>query len=356
MQGAGQMTSKQWFLIAVAGTMFSALASASEFGEQIASEISVTSYQQCLDNQLYTHAGANRGRNGAQHNPCRSNIAALMTSYGLTVQLQSFTYGGQTYYNVVGTQTGVLYPNVQYVVGAHYDSVSNPGADDNASGVAGVLEAARVLSQYDMPYTIKYIAFDLEELGLLGSAAYVAAHHNDDIRGMVSLDMIAWSGSAGKVDIYAEMPSRFFRNAVRRAIRDYGAGVTVGYEGSSNSSDHASFEDAGIPGCLLIENRYHANPCYHQSCDNVDNAGYLDYELAANVTRAMAGFLADPDDEYCVGDVSADGRIDLSDLAALLAHYGMTSGAEITDGDVDGDGDVDLSDLALLLSLYGTAC
>jgi|GEM_PF-784672 len=58
----------------------------------------------------------------------------------------------------------------------------------------------------------------------------------------------------------------------------------------------------------------------------------------------------------CVGDLVPDGEIGLSDLAHLLGHYGMATGAELEDGDLNGDGDVDLSDLATLLALYGTPC
>jgi hypothetical protein len=60
--------------------------------------------------------------------------------------------------------------------------------------------------------------------------------------------------------------------------------------------------------------------------------------------------------EVCFGDLDGDRDIDLSDLAILLAHYGMTSGAEYEDGDLDEDGDVDLTDLAALLAVYGTSC
>jgi hypothetical protein len=65
---------------------------------------------------------------------------------------------------------------------------------------------------------------------------------------------------------------------------------------------------------------------------------------------------APPCGPECPGDLDGDGDIDLSDLAQLLAHYGMTSGAEYEDGDLDGDGDVDLADLAALLAVYGTSC
>lgn len=56
------------------------------------------------------------------------------------------------------------------------------------------------------------------------------------------------------------------------------------------------------------------------------------------------------------GDLNGDGDVDLSDLAQLLGHYGMTGDATYEDGDLDGDGDVDLSDLAALLAVYGTSC
>jgi hypothetical protein len=61
-------------------------------------------------------------------------------------------------------------------------------------------------------------------------------------------------------------------------------------------------------------------------------------------------------EELCFGDLNDDGEVGLADLAELLGHYGITSGATYYDGDLDTDGDVDLSDLAELLSLYGTMC
>jgi acetylornithine deacetylase/succinyl-diaminopimelate desuccinylase-like protein len=151
-----------------------------------ADEVSEASYRDFLDNWLYTHAGDNRGVGGPEHDLARDNIEDFFLFYGLDVTLEPFQYSGLTYYNVVGTKLGTTFPNQEYIVGAHFDSVSNPGADDNGSGVALVLEAARILTQYDSAYTIRFIAFDREEQGLVGSYAYVSDHIGDDILGMIS--------------------------------------------------------------------------------------------------------------------------------------------------------------------------
>ena len=75
-----------------------------------------------------------------------------------------------------------------------------------------------------------------------------------------------------------------------------------------------------------------------------------DFELVGGFWSGAGG------SQPCPGDVDGDNDIDLSDLATLLANYGVPSGASYTDGDLDGDGDVDLSDLATLLAVYGTTC
>ena len=138
------------------GATLTATTAASDEGMAAADEVSYSSYYDYLDLWLYTHTGDNKGPSGPELIPCRDNIATLMQSYGLDVTLEPFTYGGGTYHNVVGTKLGTLYPDQEYVIGAHYDTVSNPGADDNASGVALVLECARIITQYDSDYTIRF--------------------------------------------------------------------------------------------------------------------------------------------------------------------------------------------------------
>ena len=114
----------------------------------IVSQVDVASYTSIHQNQLYTHLGDNRGANGGpDHDPARDNILAHFQGLGLDAGLDPFVHGGYAGENVVGVKTSAVNPNDVYLVGAHYDSVNNPGADDNCSGVAGVLESARILAQ-----------------------------------------------------------------------------------------------------------------------------------------------------------------------------------------------------------------
>jgi Zn-dependent M28 family amino/carboxypeptidase len=275
--------------------------------DDIVAQVSQTSYQNYLGaggvpGILYTHAGDNRGIGGAQHDPARNNIFNALSDFGLATTLSEFTYNSSTYSNVVAVKLGTVTPNDIYIVGAHYDSASSdpvnkPGADDNASGVAGVLEAAHVLSNYEFASTLVFIAFDCEEQGLIGSNAYATAAkgRGDNILGMVSLDMIAYNTSGGnKADIQGRSASNPVKNALAGAITAYGG---LSYEihtsdsGEYDYSDHAPFEWNGYNACLLIE--HWGNPYYHSASDNVDQANYIDYAFATNMVKGVVGYLGE---------------------------------------------------------------
>ena len=169
-----------------------------------------THYHQDL---LYTYMGDNRGF-GPEHDMAQTNIFNEMSSQpGLSVEMAPFLYSGNEYYNVVGTQTGTDYPEEIFVVGAHVDSVNNPGADDNGTGTAMVMEIARVLSQYRSPRTIKYCAFDREEQGLRGSTAFVADHTGQNIVMAVTADMVGHDSGAYGMDIYSTSSSAWTSTA-----------------------------------------------------------------------------------------------------------------------------------------------
>ena len=264
--------------------------------QQVVDSVSQSQYTYYLaePNLLYTHAGNTRASGTAQHDAARTNIYNQFAGLGLSTSLFSFTRSGGTYYNVVGVQTGRLYPDQIYVLGAHYDSVSaGAGADDDASGVAGVMEAARVLSRYDSNATIVYVAFDREESGLWGSWAYAADanDHNDDIRGMISLDMIAYNlNGANAADIYGRTEANSLKYALKSACQTYG-GISVQVGGPTSNSDHYPFGQHGFNSCILIEDW--GNPYYHTANDNVDVSGYIDYAYATKMTRGVVGWVAE---------------------------------------------------------------
>ena len=277
---------------------------ASQEGQVAAEQVTDATYRYFLgDSQgvegiLYTHDGDDRGVGGPEHDLCRDNIASHFQSYGLTVTLEPFTYSSATYHNVVGTKLGTVYPDQEYVVGAHYDSVGNPGADDDASGVALVLECARILSQYDSDYTIRFVAFSREEQGLIGSYAYVADHAGDDILAMVQADMVAYDTGTNHAYVYGhDDPALPLKNALRQAIADYsyyqGASLTSADQGWISASDHAPFDAAGYQACLLIESLVWSNPYYHTQQDSVDNPNNIKYDYAVRMTRSVVGFLVD---------------------------------------------------------------
>lgn len=277
-------------------------AHASPTGQEIAGQVSGLSYRHYLDDELYTHDGHNRMW-GPEHDLARDNIAAVLESFGLQVELHSFTYNSQTYHNVVATQVGSVYPEQEYIVGAHYDSYcyecdSAPGADDNASGVAGVMEIARVLSQYNTQNTVKYIAFDREEQWMIGSYAYVDDHVNDDIRSMINLDMIAWDGGDYRVVIESQPQNLLLADGLADAVNEYAPDLFAEVF-DAGPSDHMPFEEAGFVACGVVEDDVWTiwnglgNLCYHEPCDSVDTPGYLNYEYAVDIVRSVGGYLAD---------------------------------------------------------------
>jgi hypothetical protein len=269
------------------------LASASDQGLAAAEMVSHDSYYDFMDSWLYTHTGHNRGPSGMHHDLARNNILAFFQSWGLDAALEPFTWYGGTGNNVVATKLGTLYPDQIYIIGAHYDSVNNPGADDNASGVALVLEAARILSQFPSDYTIRFIAFDMEEQGLRGSQAYVAAHSGDNILGMISADMVAYDPGTNHALIYGRSASSLIKTSLGQALTAYGDGLTYTIEGTLDASNHAPFEGAGYQACLLIEGEVWSNPHYHTQQDCFDTPGYLNFDYAIKMTRSVVGWLVD---------------------------------------------------------------
>lgn len=328
-----------------------AAAPASDIGQEVADQVDAASWRHFLDDLLYTHAGNSRGvSGGAQHDLARENIAATFESFGLSVERHQFSWNG-TRQNIIATKVGRLYPDRIFVLGAHYDSVNNGGADDDGSGVATLLELARVYQQYDTAYTIKFCAWDAEEVGLVGSTAYVRERRDELVQAMIQTDMIAHNAGANRQDVYASATAVQLRDALVASFPLYGNGQGVQTNPYAGFSDHAPFDGAQYQALCFVEDNYTANSCYHQQCDNVDTPNYIHYDFAANYVRVIAGYLADHALAMHAGDCDGDGTPDATQIAAdpLLDcnGNGLLDACE-PDGDADcnSNGVPDVCDIA----------
>lgn len=207
--------------------------------------------------------------------------------------------------NIIATKQGTTYPDKIYILSGHYDSISGnqtretraPGADDNASGTAVVLEAARVLFPYQFKHTIKFVLFSAEEVGLVGSGYFAreAYSHDKDILGVVNLDMLAFDSNSDRIfEIHARdvANSQSLGSFLKTNVYDWAPSLSPEYiptEGTSRS-DHASFWEYGYSGILLIEDFDNFNPDYHSIYDLIDNfdqSYYLNLGLLSIVSIAQ---------------------------------------------------------------------
>ncbi len=184
-------------------------------------------------------------------------LLQVFQEYGWSVTGYSFGTKGM---NIVASKNGVLRPFTKVVFGAHYDSMPagiSPGADDNATGVAVILEFARITSEMSFPYSIELVLFDEEEWGLLGSYDYVnRISVNDTIIAMINLDMLGWDGNHDKkVNIHTGNQEYSGALAtVAQQCLDYLP--TLQYSIVTNSpypSDHFPFIQNNLPAIALTE-------------------------------------------------------------------------------------------------------
>lgn len=261
-------------------------------------QVSLARYTVNLRDRLFTHLGNNRGlRNGvpsSQLLAVRDLLIQHFAACEFTVTTETFAGNGGTRTNVIATKLGTVRPDELVIVGAHYDSVGNPGANDNGSGTAAIMEVAQVLGARAFEATLRVIAFDDEEGGLVGSSAYVAAHPNDTIRCMLNVDTIAQDGGDHKLSIDSS-GHLAMENQVAAVMGRYGEGIVTVVRQTGDMSDHLSFESGGFTACEVYNNDWwvYGDPYNHGAGDSVDTAGYINYAFATKVTRGVVGFLAE---------------------------------------------------------------
>ncbi len=231
-------------------------------------------------------------------------IASKFIDYACdSVYFQDHTIGHAP--NVIGIKRGAVYPESIYtVICGHFDAISDqapwiaPGADDNASGTAGVIEAARVIKDYDHKYSIRYIAFSGEEFGLYGSEYYAAQARaqGDSILGVFNADMIGYvDAQPESLEVIAKIS-----NPACEPLADFFIAAAETYTSLLTRknmvnflpySDHAPFWDNGYVALLSIEDNPPVNPHYHLTSDTI-GAGYNDNDFCTEVIKAHVAALS----------------------------------------------------------------
>lgn len=217
----------------------------------------------------------------------RDWIAGKFNSFGYdSVVIDSFVatiYGTpRECQNVIAYKIGTRFPDHQIVVGAHRDAVLNsPGADDNGSGTAGVLELARVLQDIETEMTFIFVLFDAEEQGLYGSWHYVdeAQARGDNIVYMLNMDMIANLPNNDKAALYHGADATY--STLWQFLADSLVGITGYLAGNSGGSDHYPFTQRGYPATFVAE--YYFSSVYHSPHDSTT---YMNFEYMTRMVKA----------------------------------------------------------------------
>ena len=264
-------------------------------------------------------------------------IANRMRILGLEVEQQPFyasTWLGSDNAapNVIGIQRGTLYPDTYVVCGSHFDSFSweamygggnAPGADDNATGVASVLESARIMTQYDFEYSIIYCAYGCEEMGLYGSEAYasrcqqegmdIIGYFNNDMNGylygdQIHIDCIYPNAVEPIGTYYMNIGSVYYPELPIRHVNF-----------NEGDSDHTSFNNHGYMGIYPFEDYQNYSPYIHTANDLIGNS-VNSFEMSQRYCQMNIACLAE-----CANPVGEDYEETLTfDVDTLWVSHSAT--------------------------------
>lgn len=279
---------------------------------------SILRHLQSLVGERHPHSAPHALTHAAEY------LAARFAEYGWTTSGQPFRALGKSYFNILGVKwpagRSAKDGPAPLLIGAHYDTVvGSPGADDNASGLAVLLEAADRLRHLVVARPVWLAAFCLEEQGLLGSRAFLSGlkQTGQPVDGAIVLECVGYaSRDAGSqrpppgvpislpsignfLGIVGNEASRDLLAAVERNARRVSPStptlaLAVPARGESlpdvRRSDHAAFWDEGYRAVMLTDTANFRNPHYHQPSDTLDT---LDLDFLEGVSEIVVGCIED---------------------------------------------------------------
>ena len=192
--------------------------------------------------------------------------------------------------NVIATLKGTVNPELVYVVSSHYDSVEvGPGADDDSSGTAALLETARLLAKQPQPATIVFASFTGEEAGLLGSREFVrrAVAEKLRVKGALNNDMIGWTND-NRLDDTIRYSNPGIRDVQHAAAMQFSNLITYDALYYKNTDAHAYYDAYGDIVGGIGSYPVLGSPHYHQPHDTLDT---VNHQLVTEVARTTTATL-----------------------------------------------------------------
>ena len=251
----------------------------------------------------------------------RDYISDYFTRYGAEPRLETYAVPGANVSNVIAEIPGTEHPDTIVLVGAHYDTIEDtPGADDNTSGVAALLEIFRLLAARRYKKTVRFVAFTLEEppffsTELMGSMVNAAnsRKRKERIELMVCLEMVGYAARRRRQDyplnhkheeypVYGNyisvisLPSnaesvylwkKLYNGHARNKIYEYIGPASIP---GMDLSDHMSFIRAGYPAIMISDTGFYRNKNYHSQDDTIDT---INFAFMADVIVNSAAAIRD---------------------------------------------------------------
>lgn len=255
-----------------------------------------------------------------QLNQAADYITEQLQFYGYHVKFQHYAVFGKTVKNIIATKIGQRFPNKIIIIGAHYDTCGNPGADDNASAIAGLLELAKSLASVPTACTIEFVAFVNEEPPFfktknMGSFIYAKAAKasGKNIAAVLILEMIGYFDNKPNSQSYPFLFGPFYPNKgnyigvisnfkSRRLAKDIvkifkkqsqfpiERVSTLAFIPGVDFSDHWSFWKLNYPAVMITDTGFYRNPNYHKMTDTYKT---LDYTSMAEVIKGLKEVVID---------------------------------------------------------------
>lgn len=270
----------------------------------------LSSERQAVAEGCYSNIPTRYNQSGLPLRRASDYAYRYLQALGLDVSYQGWSLHGYSGRNIVAVRSGTTLSSEVVVVCAHLDDMPSgvfaPGADDNASGSAGVMAVAAAMRRYSFDRTVRYVLFTGEEQGLLGSGVYAAGAQaaGDNLVGVFNLDMISWdSNQDGVLWLHTRTTSDPSYSAdlelaaiFTNVVSAYGlTNLTPTIHATGDLySDHASFWDHGFAAVLAIEDDNDFTPYYHTTSDRVDTLNMPYFTSFVKAATAAAAHLAQP--------------------------------------------------------------